>query len=992
MKSGQSITVKPAVAVSAWLILLVLPCILISLGFDLFLESSRKQKIELLKPQINNEMSLFNEELDPAFWLEKRFAQFDQKFAFVQRQSVDVKADADFFARLDAEKLRRKLQDSLGVRVAALLYYGPDVEQTGFSVASDKEFRVNSVPGLIQKRVLGFFSRQHMHAGIFNNETGRMVASLLQNDGEKKARSNVEFILQTTFTNITPFSLSDRSLQRTITGKLGKTGPAYFYFSPARLEKAGKIYNAGGYLAVIKEADISPQKVCESAIAGENRGFSRAMVQTGRRINFPEDYSARVFSEFGEEESSVFFRSFPPETLMYLLVARGTTRILNLEKVRSLGLLSEIRVSSRLFNHELAFARPLLKFSLLLLFIAGSTIFLRLCLFGINFAVPVSAKVLLALTFSAIFPSALLLLTFATFSEYDKADRQQTLRQYLELRQSVLQKQINSQISRFENRNLELAESLEKIADTAEHQAVLKEWLQNNIPKSAYYESKTYQSLLINADNADVSQLLAKVEVELTAAMARSFMQFLFQSPYLGKKIDNLAMAFSNKMTNSATLHDMLKYKASLIDISRISRDFKFSSLPIFLEEPNFGKVPASVIILNFSKQKLIQEIFFKLKNEISIVENWGGHKVELAVFNLNADSIEILPELSSPDIPRNGLPPAVSLCNRLKRDIIWEDDDKIMTAHFGRNLPFLLFFQAEKRKERASSFFSAGVIYLIYLISLFVCVFLFSKQIFIDPVNKIAHGLNQVAGQNLSFKFSLATGDEFEALAQSLNQMTRGLIEKEKLSRYVSEEVLKDLSENYSQTMNPGGELIEAAIMFCEPVDFTRKNVNIEPFKVVQMLNYFLARTAQTVHKFGGSIDKLIDNTVMVVFRNSTGNNEHALAAVKSAFKLNSIFNGQDGQFPFRLHTGIACGKVISGKIGSKTGKLDFTVIGDRVNLAARIKSHGYLATNSGILVSAEMAEILANRIEVIRHPGIKLKGKSGTYDLFELLRVSKL
>ncbi|GEM_PF-5426124 len=83
------------------------------------------------------------------------------------------------------------------------------------------------------------------------------------------------------------------------------------------------------------------------------------------------------------------------------------------------------------------------------------------------------------------------------------------------------------------------------------------------------------------------------------------------------------------------------------------------------------------------------------------------------------------------------------------------------------------------------------------------------------------------------------------------------------------------------------------------------------------------------------------IDKTLMIVFRNDSQNpGIHAISACRTTFELRRLFADRHSANCFDLHCGIASGSVISGKIGAKTGKLDFTVIGDTVNMAARIKS----------------------------------------------------
>ncbi len=84
-------------------------------------------------------------------------------------------------------------------------------------------------------------------------------------------------------------------------------------------------------------------------------------------------------------------------------------------------------------------------------------------------------------------------------------------------------------------------------------------------------------------------------------------------------------------------------------------------------------------------------------------------------------------------------------------------------------------------------------------------------------------------------------------------------------------------------------------------------------------------------------------------------------------------------------IYAGIASGTVISGRIGSYTGKLDFTVIGDQVNLAARLKNEA-LESSSGLIISGSTMRLLKGKGRVNFLRRCSLKGKSREYNIYEL------
>ena len=136
-------------------------------------------------------------------------------------------------------------------------------------------------------------------------------------------------------------------------------------------------------------------------------------------------------------------------------------------------------------------------------------------------------------------------------------------------------------------------------------------------------------------------------------------------------------------------------------------------------------------------------------------------------------------------------------------------------------------------------------------------------------------------------------------------------------------------------------------------------------------------------MRKHGGSIDKILNQTLMLVFRESPAEiGTHALKAAQTVLELAEATKKQLGT---GVYAGISSGTVISGKIGSYQGKLDFTVIGNPVNLAARLKSEA-ADSNTGIIISGATMRLLKGkgRVNFLRRSS--LKGKAREYNIYEL------
>jgi class 3 adenylate cyclase len=265
--------------------------------------------------------------------------------------------------------------------------------------------------------------------------------------------------------------------------------------------------------------------------------------------------------------------------------------------------------------------------------------------------------------------------------------------------------------------------------------------------------------------------------------------------------------------------------------------------------------------------------------------------------------------------------------------------------------------------------------------------ILLVANLFFVSPVKKVADEMMRVGAGDLEFSFTSVTGDEFDQLAGSLNSMLRGIKERKILSEYVSEDVQQEVATGLDAEFAPGGELLEAAILFCEPIQFNAYASESDPERVLAYLNVFVTEIARICRDNGGIIDKMIENSLMLVFRHKTGEEQHSLRAARAAIEISRLFSESFDGFPFACKLGLASGAVISGKIGSRIGKLDFTVIGDTVNFAARLKSMAEMAGATRILTSEKTAIELKNKVKTRFVASVEIKGKAGKHEVFELL-----
>jgi len=278
--------------------------------------------------------------------------------------------------------------------------------------------------------------------------------------------------------------------------------------------------------------------------------------------------------------------------------------------------------------------------------------------------------------------------------------------------------------------------------------------------------------------------------------------------------------------------------------------------------------------------------------------------------------------------------------------------------------------------KER---FILTGWALYAFLITVLVTVFL--SRNFAMPLDRISAAGSEVAAGRFDVALRLDTGDEFERLAAEFNAMTAGLRERERLARFVSAEVLETVRTNVSSGLHPGGERRQVGILFAHIVDFERLTVHDTVDGVFSLLDEILPRMEQALRANGGSLDKVIGDGVMGVFHPSDV--PAAIRACAAALAIKNLIAGMNAARlrnnlePLHVSVGVVKGYAICGRIGSRKGRLDFTIIGDAVNLAARLEAESRRRPEAPILLDEETALEAQTSFDCIKLDIISVKGR---------------
>ena len=211
---------------------------------------------------------------------------------------------------------------------------------------------------------------------------------------------------------------------------------------------------------------------------------------------------------------------------------------------------------------------------------------------------------------------------------------------------------------------------------------------------------------------------------------------------------------------------------------------------------------------------------------------------------------------------------------------------------------------------------------------------------------------------------------------------------------RYVSPQVVAALIES-GEPPRLGGVRSEVTVLFSDIRDFTVLSERLQPEEVVELLNRYFSEVCAAVQAEGGTLDKFIGDAVMAQFGAPLSYADHADRAVRTALRIAGIARGFDAwvrqRFPdrdlprFAVGVGLHSGAVVAGNVGSAQ-RLEYTVIGDVVNVAARIES-ACKAWPAAVLASAETLRACRGRIRTGDVRALALKGKSAPVTVCEVL-----
>jgi len=215
----------------------------------------------------------------------------------------------------------------------------------------------------------------------------------------------------------------------------------------------------------------------------------------------------------------------------------------------------------------------------------------------------------------------------------------------------------------------------------------------------------------------------------------------------------------------------------------------------------------------------------------------------------------------------------------------------------------------------------------------------------------------------------------------------------KQAMGKYLSQDIMKNVVQNIDD-IKLGGKKAVVTVLFADIRGFTSMSEKLSAEEVSVILNEYFTEIEPIISKYNGVINKFIGDAVMAIFGEPIQDINHAKNAVLCANEmLKTVDKLRDkwlfeGKPKIEIGIGINTGEAFVGNIGSEK-RLEYTVIGDMVNLASRIESYNKVYKTS-LLISSSTYQHVSNIADVIKISEVSIRGKSKKMDIYEVLRLT--
>ena len=548
-----------------------------------------------------------------------------------------------------------------------------------------------------------------------------------------------------------------------------------------------------------------------------------------------------------------------------------------------------------------------------------------------------------------------------------------------------------------------------------------------------YHKNKLLGMLFVG--EKFMSQEFSPIDLKILEIISNHLTEALYNYELI-ENVESKKTELNIKLLELETLFDIGVAISSVLDVNDLAQEVLFRAIGVlnaskgmFLYQNQNSPILDILSIFNWGDDKFLLsnkiDVFQQMKNGNRGVILTSKHKTEVQK-KLKENNLLIVPLRANQNLlgymilcnkeTRKG----VEDFNELDLDILTSLSNQAAVAMDNANL-FKEITEAKQFNESILGSIATGVITLNVLGEVDSVnkagekilkleqeailnnhyMFLFEKdQEIIDIITK-AEEINKIVTEinipfltvsedtivNISAAPRIDVNGNLEGLVIAIEDISDVSKVKNTFKRYVSKQVVDNLLEDDTK-LNLGGEEREVTILFTDIRGFTSMSENMKPEEVVTTLNEYFSEMIDIVFKYNGTLDKIIGDELMIVFGaplSAEDDTERALnTAVEMQNKIKELNNirKKRKEKPVLVGAGINKGYVVSGNIGSRD-MMDYTVIGDTVNLGSRLCS---AAGPGEIIVSKEVTKNQDKHFNFEELVPINVKGKKDKINIFKV------
>jgi adenylate cyclase len=289
-------------------------------------------------------------------------------------------------------------------------------------------------------------------------------------------------------------------------------------------------------------------------------------------------------------------------------------------------------------------------------------------------------------------------------------------------------------------------------------------------------------------------------------------------------------------------------------------------------------------------------------------------------------------------------------------------------------------FFNEPLNKTKKLIFSYAA---LVIIVSVWLIYFFARKMV--NQIHELSRVAREVGSGNLAVRVEPRSKDELGQLANEFNHMVTHLREKEQMQKFVSKLTVQMIQNSSGSKVEPQeGDRRSTTIFFSDIRNFSTYAELSEPEQIIKLINIYFDVQTQIIEANGGVVDKFMGDQIMALFQGSKGVENAVRAAVEIQRAVRELNKQRDaaGELPLWVGIGINHGLAVIGKMGSKN-RMDYTVIGDVVNIANRLCS---LARAGQIVVEYSLTRRLNGHYAFTRLEPIYVRNRMKPVDICEI------